>query len=62
MASADFGYCVFILQIRNSRTYLSGLSQNNISRSLSYVNWAADWRFVMRNFVLFALALQIVSV
>jgi len=62
MASADFGYCVFILQIRNSRTYLSGLSQNHISRSLSYVNWAADWRFVMRNFVLFALALQIVSV
>jgi len=27
MASADFGYCVFILQTKNLRTYLSGLSQ-----------------------------------
>jgi len=25
MASADFSYCEFILQIKNSWTYLSGL-------------------------------------
>ena len=30
MASADFGNCVFILQIKNSWKYLSGFPQNYI--------------------------------
>jgi len=42
MASADFGYYVFLLQIKNSWTY----SQNHIFRDLTFVNPAADWRIV----------------
>jgi len=57
MASADFGYCVFILQIKNSWTHLSGLPQNHISRGLAFINPAADWRIVVCTFVLLALAL-----
>jgi len=57
MATADFGHCVFLLQMRN---LMSGLSQNHIG--LTFVNTAADWRIFVRNSVLFALALQIVSV
>jgi len=37
MASTDFGYGVFILQIRNSWTYLSGLPQNHTHRGLTFV-------------------------
>jgi len=62
MASADFGYCVFILQIWNSWTYSSGLPQNHIHRGLTFVSPAADWRIVVRIFVLLALTVQIVSV
>jgi len=58
MASADFGYCVFILQIKISLTFLSGLPQKHISRGLTLVNVAADWKIVVRIFVLFALTFQ----
>jgi len=60
MASADFSYCVFILQVKNSLMYLSVLQQNHISQGLTFISVAADWRIVVRIFVLFALALQIV--
>jgi len=53
MTSADFGYCV--------SNVLSGLSQNRISRGLTFVNLAADWRIFVRIFVLFASELQILS-
>jgi len=33
------------------------LSRDHISQGLTFVNLAADWRAVMRTFVLFALAL-----
>jgi len=36
--------------------------KNHISQGLTFVNSAADWRIVVRIFVLLALALQIVSV
>jgi len=45
MASADFGYCVFILQTK--KTYLSGLPQNQVFQGLAFVNPAADWRIVV---------------
>jgi len=41
---------------------LSELPQNHISRGLTFVNLAADWRIVVHIFVLLALALQIVPV
>jgi len=58
MASADFGYCVFILQLKNSWRYLSGLPQNHIFRGLTFVNPAADWKIiVVRIFMLLSLTL-----
>jgi len=41
---------------------LSALPQNHISQDLTFVSPAADWRIFVRIFVLFGLALQIVSV
>jgi len=42
--------------------YLSGLPQNHIFQGLTFVNPAADWRTVVRIFVVFALALQSIPV
>jgi len=62
MASTDFGYCVFILEIKKTQMYLPGFPQNHLSWYLTFVNLAADWRIFVCNFVLYALTLRIVSV
>jgi len=53
------------MQMRNSQTYLLGLSQNQMPCGSTLVNLATDWKISCNsgpNSKLFALALQIISV
>jgi len=36
------------MQMRNSQTYLLGLSQNHMPRGSTLVNLATDWKIVMQ--------------
>jgi len=49
-ASANAGYCILTykhIQMRNSKTYLLGLSQNQMARGATLVHLATDWKIVM---------------
>ena len=41
------------MQMRNSQTYLLGLSQNQMPRGYTLVNLAADWKIVMQQWAWF---------
>jgi len=41
------------MQMRNSQTYLLGLSQNQMPRGSTLVNLATDWKIVMQQWAWF---------
>jgi len=41
------------MQMRNSQTYLFGLSQNQMPRGSTLVNLATDWKIVMQQWAWF---------
>jgi len=62
MASADFSYCIGLFIFKIHKRICQGFHKITYPGISRFVNSAANWRIVVRIFVLLALALRIVSV